>query len=155
MSDSKFIKLDKKQILDYQKNRDPYLMIDQATEVIPGVSANGFKDLKSDEWFFKCHWEGDPNMPGMLQIEALVQMAALAIVTLPGNKGKAIYLASADKIKFKTKVTAGNRFYIKTKIINWSRGVGRCEGFGLIDEKMVCEAQFLVTEPSTLKQFIK
>jgi len=94
-------------------------------------------------------------MPGMLQIEALVQMAALAIVTLPGNKGKVIYLASADQIKFKTKVTAGNRLYIKTKINSWSRGVGRCEGLGLIDEKIVCEAKFLITEPSILKQFIK
>ena len=80
--------LDKKSILDYQQNRDPYLMIDYASEVIPGVSAKGYKELKKDEWFFKVHWEFDPNMPGMLQIEALVQMSALAILTLPGKKGK-------------------------------------------------------------------
>ena len=49
----KAITLDKKKILEYQQNRDPYLMIDYATEVIPGVSSNGYKDFKNDEWFLK------------------------------------------------------------------------------------------------------
>ena len=80
--------LDKNQILDYQQNRDPYLMIDYASEVIPGESAKGYKNLIKDEWFFKVHWPKDPNMPGMLQIEAMVQLSALSILTLPGNKGK-------------------------------------------------------------------
>jgi len=74
------IELDRENILIYQKNRDPYLMIDHADEVIPGKSARGYKDLKTDEWFFKVHWANDPNMPGMLQIESLVQMCALAIL---------------------------------------------------------------------------
>src|SRR5210317_802691 len=109
------IKLDKKKILELQKNRDPYLMIDYVDELIPGVSANGYKDLKNDEWFFKVHWEGDPNMPGMLQIEALVQMSALAILVLPGNEGKVMYLTSATNLKFVKKITPNKRFYIKTK----------------------------------------
>ena len=96
----KKLTLDKKGICEYQQNRDPYLMIDYATEVIPGKSAKGYKDLKEDEWFFKVHWPNDPNMPGMLQIEALVQMSALAILSLPGNKGKVLYLTSANELKF-------------------------------------------------------
>ena len=72
------LKLDKNQIYEYQQNREPYLLIDEATEVIPGKSAKGFKILKNNEWFFKVHWPNDPNMPGMLQIESLVQMSALA-----------------------------------------------------------------------------
>ena len=82
--------LDKKMICEYQQNRDPYLFIDYATEIVPGKSAKGYKVLNEDEWFFKVHWPNDPNMPGMLQIEALVQMSALSILTLPGNKGKII-----------------------------------------------------------------
>ena len=46
------IVLDKKGIYEYQQNREPYLMIDHASEVIPGVSAKGYKDFKNDEWFF-------------------------------------------------------------------------------------------------------
>ena len=95
----KTLNLDKKGIYEYQQNREPYLMIDHATEVIPGVSAKGYKDFKNDEWFFKVHWKNDPNVPGMLQIEALVQMCALSLLTMPGNKGKLVYLVSADKIK--------------------------------------------------------
>ena len=100
MSDNNYLTLNKSQILEYQKNRPPYLMIDEATEVIPGLSAKGFKYLNENEWFFEVHWEGDPNMPGMLQIEALVQMSALSILTLPGNKGKVMYLVNANNLKF-------------------------------------------------------
>ena len=59
------MELDKKKIKDFQQNREPYLMIDYATEVVPGKSAKGFKKLSEDEWFFKVHWPNDPNMPGM------------------------------------------------------------------------------------------
>ena len=55
------IKLDKKQILQYQKNRFPFLMIDYATEVIPGKSSKGYKLLPEGEWFFSVHWEDDPD----------------------------------------------------------------------------------------------
>jgi len=62
----KSFKLNKNKILEYQQNKPPYLMIDYATEVIPGVSAKGYKELQENEWFFKVHWQNDPNMPGML-----------------------------------------------------------------------------------------
>ncbi len=154
MTKNKILTLNKSEILEFQKNRDPYLLIDEATEIIPGVSAKGFKELKND-WFFECHWEGDPNMPGMLQVEAMVQMSALAIVTLPGNKGKVIYLASADKIKFKKKVLSNSRLCLETFILNWSRGVGKCKGFAKINNEIVCQAEFTITEPVTLKKYLK
>ena len=47
------MELNKKKILEYQRNEPPYLMIDYAEEVVPGVSAKGYKDLGNDEWFFK------------------------------------------------------------------------------------------------------
>ena len=96
--------LDKNKIHEYQKNREPYLMIDFVEEVILGKSARGYKDLSEKEWFFKVHWPTDPNMPGMLQIESLVQMCALSLLTMPGNKGKLVYLISADKLKFQKKI---------------------------------------------------
>ena len=82
-------------------------MIDYASEVVPGKSSKGHKDFKKDEWFFKVHWKNDPNVPGMLQIEALVQMAALSILSLPGNKGKVVYLISANNLKFSKKNYSG------------------------------------------------
>ena len=89
-------------------------MIDYVEELEPGKFANGYKDLLKDEWFFKVHWPKDPNMPGMLQIESLVQMSAMSILTLPGNM-KVMYLASATNLKF-IKVVPETRLNIKTKI---------------------------------------
>ena len=146
------MKLDLKGIHEYQQNRDPYLLIDHVDEVIPGKVANGFKDLK-DDWFFKVHWPTDPNVPGMLQIEAMVQMAALTILTLPNNKGKVVYLASADKIAFKRKIVPGDRLYLKTKLNSWTRGIGKCEGVGTVNDKLACKAEFTLVLPEKIKKY--
>ena len=149
------ISLDKKQICIYQQNRDPYLFIDQATEVVPGKSAKGYKDLKDDEWFFKVHWPKDPNMPGMLQIEALIQMAALTILTLPGNKGKIVYLTSANNLQFKKKIIPGDRLQIKTKLNFWKRGIGKCSGTGYVKDKLACKADFDIVMPNLITNIPK
>ena len=145
--------LDKKSILEYQKNREPYLMIDYAEEVIPGKRAIGYKNLKKDEWFFKVHWENDPNMPGMLQIEALVQMCALSILTLPGNKGKVVYLTSANNLKFIKKILPGTKLYLKTNIISFKRGIALCQGEGLVENSTACKADFTLILPGELNKF--
>jgi 3-hydroxyacyl-[acyl-carrier-protein] dehydratase len=149
----KALNLDKKEIYEYQQNREPYLMIDHATEVIPGVSAKGYKDFKSDEWFFKVHWKNDPNVPGMLQIEALVQMSALSILSLPGNKGKVVYLTSANNLKFIKKIIPNNRLYIDTKIKSFKRGMAFCEGQGLIEKNIACKADFSLILPEEIKKY--
>tara|TARA_Y100000590_G_scaffold469902_1_gene660536 strand:- start:1674 stop:2138 length:465 start_codon:yes stop_codon:yes gene_type:complete len=149
----KKIVLDKQGIYDYQQNREPYLMIDYATEVIPGKSAKGYKNLTKDEWFFKVHWPKDPNMPGMLQIEALVQMCALSILSLPNNKGKVVYLTSAHNIKFIKKIIPENRLYIETKIKSFKRGLAICEGIGLIEKQIACKAEFNLILPEEIKKY--
>ena len=148
----KRLRMDRKDIQEYQQNRDPYLLIDFAEEVIPGVSAKGYKELK-DDWFFKCHWPGDPNMPGMLQIEALVQMCALTVVTLPGNKGKIVYLTSANNLKFSRKIVEGDRLDIETKLLSWKRGVGICSGTGSVNGEIACKADFTIVMPDVLNQY--
>ena len=115
-------------------------MIDFAEEVIPGKSAEGYKDLKKMKWFFKVHWKNDRNIPGMLQIESLVQMSALILLTLPENKGKIMYLTAANNLKFIKKIIPGDRLYIDTKIKSYKRGMAMCEGFGMVEKKIVCKA---------------
>ena len=149
----KIFSLDKSGIYEYQQNREPYLLIDYASEIIPGVSAKGYKDLKNDEWFFKVHWPSDPNMPGMLQIEALVQMCALSILSLPGNKGKVVYLTSANNMKFIKKIIPNSRLYIETKIKSFKRGLAICEGVGLVEKNLVCKAEFNLILPDEIKKY--
>ena len=149
----KTLTLNKKQICEFQQNRDPYLMIDFATEVIPGKSAKGYKDLSNNEWFFKVHWPNDPNMPGMLQIEALVQMSALSILSLPGNKGKIMYLTSTDKTKFLKKIIPNNRLIIETYVKKYTRGIASIDGKGFINDQLACKSEFNLILPEEIKKY--
>ena len=149
----KKIQLDLNGIHEYQQNRYPYLLIDFAEEVIPGKSAKGYKDLSIDDWWFEVHFPGDPNMPGALQIEAMVQLGALMVTTLPGNKGKVVYLSSADKLRLKKKVLPGDRFNIFTELLSWKRGVGRAIGSGYVNEKEVCSIEYVIVMPHILDEY--
>ena len=103
--------------------------------------------------FFKVHWTGDPNMPGMLQIEALIQMCALSILCLPGNKGKVMYLTSAHNLKFIKKIVPGNRLYIETEIKSYKRGMAICKGVGLVEKEIACRAEFNLILPDEIKKY--
>ena len=149
------MQLNHKEILDYQQNRYPYLMIDHADKVIPGQLSEGYKKLNLNEWFFKVHWPSDPNMPGMLQIESLVQMGSLSILTLPGLKGKILYLTSANKLKFFKKILPGNTFYIKTRVLGWKRGIANFTGKGYVDDALVCQADFTLILPEIINSYKK
>ena len=145
--------LDKKKILEYQQNRDPYLMIDHVDEVVPEKYANGYKNLSENEWFFKVHWASDPNMPAMLQTEAIVQMAAMALLTIPEHKGKVVYLTSASKLQFKKKITPNTKLNIETKIINFKRGVANCSAKGIVENQGACNGEFTISLPDVIDKF--
>jgi len=147
------LKLDLEGIHDFQQNRKPYLMIDAAEEIIPGISAKGYKELSLDDWWFNVHWPGDPNMPGMLQIEALVQLGVLTVLTLPGNKGKLAYLTSANKLKFLKKIIPGDRLDLIVNLVSWKRGIGVCSGIGKVGEKVACKAEFTFVIPDIINQY--
>ncbi len=149
----KKISLDNKGILEYQKNRFPYLMIDVAEEIIPGKLAKGFKNLSSNEWFFKCHFPGDPNMPGMLQIEAMVQLSALIILTLPDNKGKIMYISKLKKAIFKKKVLIGDKFIMETHLNSFNRGIASFTAKAFVKENKASEAEFELVLPDELNKY--
>jgi len=128
-------------------------MIDYVEKVLPGKYAEGYKNLKEDEWFFPIHFPGNPNMPGALQLEALAQMLTVAITTLPGNKGKVTH-AISHEVKFKKEVIPGRKYQIKTKVDSWSRGICKGTGQGYTDGELACEAKMIITIPEILKQFL-
>tara|TARA_B100000287_G_C20192961_1_gene606917 strand:- start:229 stop:615 length:387 start_codon:yes stop_codon:yes gene_type:complete len=128
--------------------------MDYVTDVKPGISSEGYKDL-IDDWFFEVHWKNDPNMPGMLQIESLVQMASISILTLPNNKGKILYLTSANKLKFHKKVLKGDRLILRTKVNSWKRGYGSFIGQGFVKDNIACQAEFSLVLPDELKLYKK
>ena len=103
---------------------------------------------------FKVHWPSDPNMPGMLQIEALVQMSSLAILTLPTNKNKILYLVNATNLKFK-KIIPNDKLEMKTKILSFKRGIANCKGDGYVNNDLACSAEFTLILPDKIKSYIK
>ena len=125
-------------------------MMDYATKVIPGRYIEGYKILKKNEWFFKVHWPGDPNMPGMLQVEAMVQMSSLIILTLPGMKNKIFYLTGANEIKFFKKIIPGDKFKIVSNMISSSRGLFKFDSEGYASDKIACKASFTLVLPTAL-----
>tara|TARA_B100001057_G_scaffold477781_1_gene547413 strand:+ start:693 stop:1157 length:465 start_codon:yes stop_codon:yes gene_type:complete len=152
---NKILELNKEKILEYQQNRDPYLMIDHANKVVPGQLSEGYKICKENEWFFKVHWPGDPNMPGMLQIESLVQMSALIIQTLPGNKGKTLYLVNANNLKFFKKIVPGDKLFMKSKLLSSTRGLFKFDAEGFVDNAKTCKADFTLILPGSIKIKVK
>ncbi len=147
-------KFNKQEILKIQRNKGQYLMMDEAYNVVPKTCAESKKFLPSDEWFFKIHWEGDPNMPGMLQIEALVQTAALAILSIKGNEGKYMYLTKVFNANFFKKVTPENIFTSKTIIKSYKNGVANCQGKGIVNNQIVCKSEYQIILPDELKKFV-
>ncbi len=136
----------------YQQNRYPYLMIDYVDEVIPGVSAKGFKNLTMNEWYFPPHFPGEPNMPGALQLEALAQMITIAITTLPELKGKTTRFISSN-LRFKKEIVPGNRLDIETFVDSWKRGILRGRGVGYVSGELAVEADMVISVPDIFNQF--
>lgn len=141
------------QLLEYQPNRYPFLMIDHVDEVIPGKMARGYKNLTNNEWYFPVHFPGGPNMPGALQLEALAQMLTVAITTLPGLKGRVTH-ALEHTVRFRKEVLPGDKFVIETEVLSWKRGVCKGRGVAYTNGEVACEADMLITIPEILEEFL-
>lgn len=145
--------LDALELQQYQPNRYPFLMIDYVTEVIPGVSAKGYKNLTNNEWYFPVHFPDGPNMPGALQLEALAQMLTVALLTLPNLKGKVVH-GLQHTVRFKKEIKPGDRLDIETTILSWKRGVCRGRGIGFVNGEIAVEAEMMISIPEIFKSYL-
>jgi 3-hydroxyacyl-[acyl-carrier-protein] dehydratase len=147
------LSLDIKEIQQYQRNRYPYLLIDKITELVPGKSAKGYKNFTMNEWFFPTHFENDPIVPGMLQIESLVQVFIMTFLSLPEYKGKVTNFLGANNVKFFRYIIPGDRLEISSELISVRRGIAKGSSEGYIDGKLTCRSDFLIGIPEVLSQF--
>ena len=154
MEDKIIKNFNKNRILEIQQNRDPFLMIDYAEEIVIEKSVKGYKDFNKDEWFFKVHWPSDPNVPGVLQIECLFQTASLAILAKPENNGKVMYVSSLDKVRFLKKITPGKRLAVNATIENLNRGIAKFKAEGKVGSELAVKAEFSLVLPNELKKYI-
>ncbi len=130
-----------KEIEQIIPHRHPFILIDYIEDYVPGEYAIGYKCVSFREEFFRGHFPEEPVMPGVLTIEALAQTGAVAILSLPENKGKVAYFAGIDKCKFKGKVVPGDKLKLETRIIKKKGPLGVGEAVASVDGKVVAKAE--------------
>ncbi len=134
--------LNKEQIKQIIPQREPFLMIDEVEENIPGESCTAYKYVKEEEWYFKGHFPGNPIMPGVLIAESLAQTGAVSILGMEENKGKNALFGGIDKMKFKKQVIPGDTLKLEVKIIKRKGPIGIGEGIATVDGKLAAKGEF-------------
>lgn len=133
--------LTSKEIMEIIPHRQPFMLIDTIEEMEPGVRALAKKCVSYNEPFFQGHFPGEPVMPGVLIVEALAQTGAVAILSLPENKGKTAYFAAINSAKFKKKVIPGDVLMLETEIIKVKGSMGIGKATATVDGKVAVQAE--------------
>ena len=97
-------------------HRYPMLMIDRVLDLKPGESVVAQKNVSINEQIFQGHFPGNPIFPGVLQIEAMAQAGAIALLSMPDFKGKTAYLGGIKKAKFRHMVRPGDVLRIEVTL---------------------------------------
>ncbi|MDF2845730.1 MAG: hypothetical protein K0R00_4156 [Herbinix sp.] len=121
-------------------HRPPFLLVDRVDELEPGIGATGVKCVTMNEPFFQGHFPGKAVMPGVLILEALAQMGAICMLTLPGNEGKIVLFGGMDKVKFKRQVVPGDVLTLKVEITKHKGSFGVGTAIAYVGDKIATEA---------------
>ncbi len=130
-----------KEIQKILPHRYPFLLVDKIESVEPGVKAVGYKNVTMNEYFFQGHFPQEPVMPGVLIIEALAQVGAIAMLSLDEFKGKIGYFTGIDKAKFRKKVIPGDVIRLEVEMIKRRGPIGIGKAIAYVDGKKAAEAE--------------
>lgn len=140
-------------IQECQRNRYPLLFVDKITNVIPGEKASGIKCFTYNEWFFPPHFDDEPNVPGFVQLECLVQTFIMTFLCMEKHKGKKTNFAGINNVKFKRKIIPGDRLNINATLESFKRGIAKGTAVSFVDGEPACSAELIVTLPDVFENF--
>jgi 3-hydroxyacyl-[acyl-carrier-protein] dehydratase len=124
-------------------HRYPFLLIDRIVELEEGKRAVGIKNVSINEPFFQGHFPGYPVMPGVLIMEAMSQVGAVAILKQPENVGKLGVFAGIDNARFRQQVRPGDQLRIEVEILGYKGNIGRGRGRAMVGDKLAAEGEML------------
>jgi len=138
--------MDIEEVMRYLPHRYPFLLVDRVTELVPGKSIRGIKNVTMNEPYFIGHFPGYPVMPAVLVIEALAQIASILAWKIAGRSpadGSLIFFAGIDNARFRRQVRPGDRLQLESEVQRLVRGIGKFAVRAKVDGEIVAEADLL------------
>lgn len=133
--------LDKEAIKGIIPHRDPFLLIDEVTELEPGKRVVARKYLKEDEFWFKGHFPEFPVQPGVLTMEMLAQAGAVCVLSMPEFKGRIALFAGIDKARFRRQIRPGETLELEVEIIRLRSSIGVGKAIATVNGKKAVTAE--------------
>lgn len=131
--------LDVKEVMKLLPHRYPFVMLDRVTEVIPGKSATGIKNVSINEPHFTGHFPDLPIMPGVLQLEASAQLSCIVMMMLPEYKGYIGVFTGLDGVKFRRPVVPGDQLKLSVEIKKFRFPFGKFDFKAEVDGELTVE----------------
>ena len=135
------MELNIEQIQTLLPHRYPFLLVDRITECTPGQGARGVKCVTANEPFFQGHFPHYKVMPGVLIIEALAQVGAVAILSVPENRGKLALFGGIKNARFKQQVRPGDVLELECELTAQRGPVGFGTATAKVNGKTACKAE--------------
>ena len=135
------MELNSNQIQEIIPHRYPFLLVDRITDFEPGKFAKGIKCVSANEMQFCGHFPGQHVMPGVLIIEALAQVGAVAILSEEENKGKVAFFGGIKNARFKKQVIPGDVLELECELTARKGPIGYGNAVAKVDGKVAVIAE--------------
>lgn len=135
------MELNSVQIQQILPHRFPFLLVDKILEVEYGKRAVGLKNVSINEWFFQGHFPTYPVMPGVLIMEALAQVGAVALLGMEEYKGRIAFFGGMDGVRFKRQVVPGDVLRLEVEVLQFRGVVGKANGIATVDGKVAARGE--------------